>query len=106
MTDIVKRLMAHLLPPSNTTTNSLSSSTLLEPAYRTDIIHRIIYVCSQNSYANITSFEWYVAVLVDLTYVAGVKVGDLLKNQLMDVGVRVKSVRAYCVRAMVRCSRS
>ncbi|CAG8435804.1 5990_t:CDS:10 [Ambispora gerdemannii] len=43
---------------------------------------------------------WYVAVLVDLTFVAGVKVGDLLSAQIMDVAVRVKSVRNSCVRAM------
>ncbi|CAG8646048.1 270_t:CDS:2, partial [Paraglomus occultum] len=105
LTDIVKRLMSHLLPPSNTknsATNHLLPSTLLEPAYRADIIHRIIYICSQNSYANVTNFEWYVAVLVDLTYVAGVKVGDLLTSQLMDVCVRVKSVRNYCVKAMIK----
>ena len=98
-------MTSHLLPPSNTknsATNHLLPSTLLEPAYRADIIHRIIYICSQNAYANVTNFEWYVAVLVDLTYVAGVKVGDLLTSQLMDVCVRVKSVRNYCVKAMVR----
>ncbi|KAG9286104.1 hypothetical protein G9A89_022781 [Geosiphon pyriformis] len=96
--DIVKRLMAHLLPsPADD-----SPPSLLEPAYRADIINRIVFVCSQNSYNNIANFEWYVAVLVDLTFIAGTKVGDLLSNQIMDVGVRVKSVRQYCVKAMQR----
>ncbi|CAG8496630.1 6148_t:CDS:10 [Ambispora leptoticha] len=100
--DIVKRLMAHLLPSSNddNENNTVTTLTLLEPVYRTDIINRILYICSQNSYSNITNFEWYVAVLVDLTFVAGVKVGDLLTAQIMDVAVRVKSVRNYCVKAM------
>ncbi|CAG8478758.1 3887_t:CDS:10 [Diversispora eburnea] len=102
--DIVKRLMAHLLPSNynGPSTDYPPLSTLLEPAYRSDIIHRIIYICSQNSYSNITNFEWYIAVLVDLTYVAGVNVDELLKSQIMDVGVRVKSVRQYCVKTMQR----
>src|SRR3954468_17020146 len=95
--------MTHLLPSSGKeeTPASNSQTTLLEPAYRADIINRIIYVCSQNSYSNITNFEWYIAVLVDLTYVGGVKVGEMLAQQIMDVGVRVKSVRQYCVKTMV-----
>ncbi|RHZ80658.1 hypothetical protein Glove_134g191 [Diversispora epigaea] len=102
--DIVKRLMSHLLPSNynGPSTNYPTLSTLLEPAYRSDIIHRIIYICSQNSYSNITNFEWYIAVLVDLTHVAGVNVDEILKSQIMDVGVRVKSVRQYCVKTMQR----
>ncbi|CAI2181272.1 3859_t:CDS:10 [Funneliformis geosporum] len=102
--DIIKRLMAHLLPSSNSdpSTSYPPPSTLLEPAYRENIINRIIYICSQNSYSNITNFEWYIAVLVDLTYVAEVNVGVLLAQQIMDVGVRVKSVRKYCVKIMQR----
>ncbi|CAG8595860.1 3010_t:CDS:10 [Gigaspora margarita] len=102
LTDIVKRLMSHLLPSNNNNESSTLPSTLLEPAYRADIINRIIFICSQNSYSNIVSFEWYIAVLVDLTYVAGVDVGELLTTQIMDVGVRVKSVRQYSVKAMQR----
>nr|CAG8435272.1 2051_t:CDS:10 [Entrophospora candida] len=104
LTDIVKRLMSHLLPPNNNNSSILnlhsSPTTLLEPAYRADIITRIIYICSQNSYSNITSFEWYIAVLIDITKIAGVKVGDMLTLQMMDIGVRVKSSRDYCVKAM------
>ncbi|CAG8663724.1 8239_t:CDS:10, partial [Funneliformis caledonium] len=102
--DIIKRLMAHLLPSSTSdpSTSYPPPSTLLEPAYRANIINRIIYICSQNSYSNISNFEWYIAVLVDLTYVAEVNVGELLAQQIMDVGVRVKSVRQYCVKTMQR----
>ncbi|CAG8600370.1 6034_t:CDS:10, partial [Acaulospora colombiana] len=111
LSDIVKRLMSHLLPSNNnnteddnngSSTNYPPPSTLFEPAYRADIINRIIYICSQNSYSNITNFEWYIAVLIDLTNIAGVKVDKLLTSQIMDVGVRVKSVRQYCVKTMQR----
>ncbi|RUS21844.1 adaptin N terminal region-domain-containing protein [Endogone sp. FLAS-F59071] len=108
LVDIVKRLMTHLVPPSaddsddhTPTTTYPPPSTMLDPAYRSDIIYRIVHVCSQAQYANVTNFEWYVAVLVDLTYVAGVSVGELLTGQIMDVGVRVKSVRPYAVKMMV-----
>ncbi|CAG8543565.1 9729_t:CDS:10, partial [Racocetra persica] len=78
LTDIVKRLMSHLLPSNNNNDSGHPlPSTLLEPAYRADIINRIIYI-------------------------SGVNVGDLLTTQIMDVGVRVKGVRQYCVKAMQR----
>ncbi|KAF9990706.1 AP-3 complex subunit delta [Mortierella antarctica] len=105
LTEIVKRLISHLLPAneSESSINSGAAATaLMDPVYRADIIRRIVFICSQNSYANITNFEWYLAVLSDLTNVAGVNVGDLLMQQFMDVGVRVKSARPYTVKLMMR----
>ncbi|RKP10435.1 armadillo-type protein [Thamnocephalis sphaerospora] len=72
----------------------------LSSLYRTAVIERIICMCSHNAYAHVVNFEWYIAVLMDLSRVTGVHVGDLLATQLIDVAVRVKSVRAYCVRMM------
>ncbi|KAF9153748.1 AP-3 complex subunit delta [Linnemannia schmuckeri] len=107
LTEIVKRLISHLLPinENEVTTSSLlnngaATAALMDPSYRADIIRRIIFICSQNSYANITNFEWYLAVLSDLTNIAGVNVGESLMQQFMDVGVRVKSARSYTVQLM------
>ncbi|KAG0259626.1 AP-3 complex subunit delta [Mortierella polycephala] len=106
LNEIVKRLISHLLPSneseSSVSNNGSAMTALMDPVYRADIIRRIVFICSQNSYANITNFEWYLAVLSDLTNVAGVNVGDLLMQQFMDVGVRVKSVRSYTVQLMMR----
>ncbi|KAG0055972.1 AP-3 complex subunit delta [Gryganskiella cystojenkinii] len=104
LTEIVKRLISHLLPANNETepAANTAATALMDPTYRADIIRRIVSICSQNSYANITNFEWYLAVLSDLTNVAGVNVGELLMQQFMDVGVRVKSVRSYTVKLMMR----
>ncbi|KAF9180025.1 AP-3 complex subunit delta [Haplosporangium sp. Z 767] len=106
LNEIVKRLISHLLPSnesdSSTSSNGSAMTALMDPVYRADIIRRIVFICSQNSYANITNFEWYLAVLSDLTNVAGVNVGDLLMQQFMDVGVRVKSARSYTVQLMMR----
>lgn len=101
--DIVKRLVSHLLAPSSEDSPASihEPSTILDPVYRMDIINRIVFICSQNQYHNITNFEWYVSILVGITHTAGVNVGELLMNQLMDVAVRVKSVREYCVKQMV-----
>lgn len=34
--------------------------------YRTEVIHRIIDICSQNNYSELEDFEWYVNILVQL----------------------------------------
>ncbi|KAI7830322.1 adaptin N terminal region-domain-containing protein [Gamsiella multidivaricata] len=106
LTEIVKRLISHLLPANETEHSSMNNGSataaLMDPVYRADIIRRIVFICSQNSYANVTNFEWYLAVLSDLTNVAGVNVGTLLMQQFMDVGVRVKSVRTYTIQLMMR----
>ncbi|ORX47714.1 hypothetical protein DM01DRAFT_1338939 [Hesseltinella vesiculosa] len=101
--DIVKRLVAHLIPKDevNAASNHEASS-ILDPVYRTDIIHRIVFICSQNQYHNITNFEWYISILMGITHTSGVNVGELLMNQLMDVTVRVKSVREFSVGQMYR----
>ncbi|KAI8086739.1 adaptin N terminal region-domain-containing protein, partial [Halteromyces radiatus] len=100
--DIVQRLVSHLSVPSSEDSPASihEPSTILDPVYRMDIINRIVFICSQAQYHNITNFEWYISVLVGITHTAGVNVGELLMNQLMDVAVRVKSVREYCVQQM------
>ncbi|SAM07133.1 hypothetical protein [Absidia glauca] len=102
--DIVKRLVSHLIvsSPEDSPASIHEPSTILDPIYRTDIINRIVFICSQNQYHNITNFEWYVSILVGITHTAGVNVGELLMSQLMDIAVRVKSVREYCVKQMFR----
>ncbi|KAI9272741.1 adaptin N terminal region-domain-containing protein [Phascolomyces articulosus] len=103
LVDIVKRLIAHLVPADSNGASSLhEASSVLDPVYRTDIINRIVFICSQNQYRNVTNFEWYITVLVGLAHVSGVSVGDILTNQLMDVSVRVKSVRPFAVKQMFR----
>lgn len=97
--EIIKRLVTHIVPKDKGASLH-DSSTIFDPVYRTDIVNRIIFMCSQDHYHHINDFEWYITVLVGLTHNAGVNVGDLLKNQLMDVSVRVKSVREFSVKQM------
>ncbi|KAJ1839326.1 AP-3 complex subunit delta, partial [Coemansia sp. RSA 2708] len=68
------------------------------PEYRLAAVKAIIAMCSQRSYANLADFEWYVATLADLVYVAGVDVSQLLSERLLDVTVRVRQVRAFSIK--------
>ncbi|KAJ2556823.1 AP-3 complex subunit delta [Coemansia sp. RSA 1933] len=68
------------------------------PEYRLTVVEAIIDMCSRNSYGNLSNFEWYVATLVDLVYVAGVDVGKLLSAKLLDVTVRVRQVREFSIK--------
>ncbi|CAG8419536.1 unnamed protein product [Penicillium salamii] len=88
--------------------------------YRTEVIHRILDLCSQNNYSEVVDFEWYIAVLVqlvgllppseidddwsqpkeqdttsDLRTNAALRIGTEIRN----VAVRVKGVRTEATRA-------
>ncbi|KAI5998114.1 adaptin N terminal region-domain-containing protein [Pisolithus albus] len=98
------------LPPFNHYLSMLSppipskapSAPTHSPAYRLVLSQRIISMCSDSMYDNVTDFEWYLSVLVDLTYVSGVDIGAQIRDQLVDVVGRVRAVRPYAVKLMVK----
>jgi len=57
-------------------------------------------MCAQSTYGNVTNFEWYISVLVDLAHIANVDVGAEIRDQLVDVVGRVRGVRRYAVKLM------
>ncbi|SMR57375.1 unnamed protein product [Zymoseptoria tritici ST99CH_3D1] len=76
--------------------------------YRTSVIERILEMCSAETYANMSDFEWYIGVLVELVkqcpsssssgkFGSAVKeqssVADAIGAELLNVAVRVKAVR-------------
>lgn len=89
--------------------------------YRIAVIRRILDMCSRDTYALITDFSWYVDVLVQLIWLApgstltailtdplldsdddgkGHKdVSSVIGAELLNVAVRVKSVRVEATRA-------
>ena len=87
--EIVKKLMAHMEKAEGTT-------------YRDELMEKIVGICSQNDYQFITNFEWYISVLVELTRAegGGSRHGPLIAAQMMDVAIRVESVRGFAVRQM------
>ena len=100
------------------------AKTALSAEYRIIIIRKILEMCSKDSYANITDFEWYIGTLLQLVRLTPATVrgslGQQLKYQqqvsnpqinveddvacmigseLRNVAVRVKTVRAEAVYA-------
>ncbi|GBG30420.1 AP-3 complex subunit delta [Hondaea fermentalgiana] len=84
--DIVQKLLLHV--------------ETAEGAYRDELIDKIVYVCSREKYAFLSNFAWYVSVLVQLAHIHGAPRGKLLREQLIDVAVRVPDVRPFAARAM------
>ena len=85
--EIVKKLMVHMDRAEGTT-------------YRDELMHKTIQLCSQNDYQYITNFEWYVSVLVELAQIDGSKHCLLIASQMMDVTIRVESIRSFSVKQM------
>jgi hypothetical protein len=85
---IVKKLMEHL--------------EISEANYREHVLGRIIDICSQDNYAYIADFEWYIEILVNLTLLQGISRENALKitEQLLDVTIRVPAVRKHAVNSM------
>ena len=83
-------------------TASASPPPALTPAYRLEVTNRILDMCSRDLYANVYDFEWYLSVLVDLVYIADVDIGPRIRDQLVDVVVRVKDARKYAIKLMVK----
>lgn len=70
------------------------------PAYRLILSRRILEMCSRNTYENVTNFEWYLSVLVDLAHVANADIGKEIRDQLVDLAGRVRGLRSYAVKLM------
>lgn len=71
--------------------------------YRDELLSKIILICSQNNYQFITNFEWYITVLVELAQMDfSSKQGKVIRDQLMDVCIRVKAIRAFAVAEMAQ----
>ena len=87
LVEIVNRLRQHLGDCEST-------------GYRDEIINKIISICSESGYSNVTNFEWYLTVLIELLRVEGIKDTGPIARQILDVTVRVPDVRTFSVRQM------
>ncbi|OAL06749.1 Adaptor protein complex AP-3 delta subunit [Phaeosphaeriaceae sp. SRC1lsM3a] len=84
--------------------------------YRISVIRRILEMCSRDTYSNISDFEWYIDVLVQLVRVSPStkhtsveeekedtervdEIGGGIGRELQNVAIRVKSVRSEAVDA-------
>ncbi|KAI8896476.1 Clathrin/coatomer adaptor, adaptin-like protein [Globomyces pollinis-pini] len=92
---IVKRLLVHL--SGYDSTNLLSD----EVEYRSLVAKTIIAACSNDLYKHLDNFEWYIEVLIDLTHFPGLNVGHLVRDQLIDLCVRVKDIRSFSIQKLI-----
>lgn len=86
--------------------------------YRTDVINRILTMCSSDNYGNLTDFEWYIDVLTQLVRTAPssrpasdldavavpgkASAGDVserIGDELRTLAVKVQAIRSACVEA-------
>jgi hypothetical protein len=120
---IVQQLLSYLVRPDSSSLPtaaqslalSISSSTsdgagpILAPtqlsSYRLILVQHLLTICSHDTYDNVVDFQWYLSVLLDLTYVASVKVGDQIRDQLVDIVARVRGVKRWAVELMTRLVR-
>ncbi|PHH91039.1 hypothetical protein CDD83_1878 [Cordyceps sp. RAO-2017] len=90
---------------------------LLPEDYLVDVIKRILFMCSKDNYSNVVDFDWYVDVLTQLVRMAPVPrtydtdfsadtalrrptdVSERIGDELRNVAVKVRAMRAAAVRA-------
>ncbi|KAF4849153.1 AP-3 complex subunit delta-1 [Colletotrichum siamense] len=87
--------------------------------YRSDVIGRILTMCSQNNYSSLVDFDWYIDVLIQLVRMAPTPrsveteldsvaasgkstagdVSGMIGDELRNVAVKVQALRGASVRA-------
>lgn len=123
---IVTQLLSHLAPPADNATSlpsavaslalatsaeqpssaaAATSSTLQTPAYRLEVVRRILHMFATDTYDNVTDFEWVLSVLIDLAYISNVDAGEDIKEMILDIVARVRDVRGYAVAMLSRVLR-
>jgi AP-3 complex subunit delta-1 len=91
----------------------------LSDEYRTDVIQRILAMCSSQNYANLTDFEWYIDILVQLVRsipqsgidtdhsqnsetwdsTVDTDVSEVVGREFQNVAVKVRALRPLTTRA-------
>lgn len=99
--------------------NDTDAAVALSDEYKVDVIQRILKMCSSNNYANFVDFDWYLDILIQLARSAPsaattssaqnrslaannlglTDVSEYIGNDLRNVAVKVKAVRASATKA-------
>eukprot|EP01035_Chromulina_nebulosa_P016833 gene16833-22318_t len=72
-----------------------------EGYYRDEIISKVLYMCGKDKFALVTDFSWYLSILLDLAVMQGSKHGKEVADQIIDMSLRVDTVRPYAVESML-----
>ena len=58
-------------------------------------------MCNREKYTLISDFAWYISILLDLAVMQGSQHGKDVADSLIDISIRVDTVRPYAVEAML-----
>ena len=79
--EVVRKLMRH--------------AATSDDVYRDAVVEKILWVCSKDRYAFVNDFAWYVSILIELINVNNGSFGGPIAIQLIDICMRVASVRSF-----------
>ena len=66
------------------------------------MISKILYMCKKEKYSLVSDFAWYTSVLLQLAVLQGsAQHGAEVADQLIEVALRVHTVRAFAVESML-----
>ncbi|EER33621.1 predicted protein [Candida tropicalis MYA-3404] len=109
ITDVVKTMLLQLVP----------SDALVDDSLKVEVTMKILQIASQDNYANIPNFRWYVAVLKDIVNltllpvpnssgntgaispVVANEIAVALGNEFKNLATKVPSIRAYLLKKVV-----
>ncbi len=69
-----------------------------DPIFCNQLILSILSICSRACYEMISDFPWYVSVLAQIAHIPFCEHGEEVGRQLMDIALRVESVRREVVK--------
>ncbi len=70
----------------------------MDPIFCNQLILSILSICSRACYEMISDFPWYVSVLAQIAHIPFCEHGEEVGRQLMDIALRVESVRREVVK--------
>lgn len=69
-----------------------------DPSFGNELVSSILSTCSRSRYELVSDFTWYVSVLADIARVPHCEHGEEVGRQLVDIALRVESVRTDVVK--------
>ncbi|KAK4767331.1 hypothetical protein SAY86_015081 [Trapa natans] len=68
-----------------------------DPGFCNEIIGSLLSACSHNLYEIVIDFDWYVSLLGEMSRIPHCQKGEEIKNQLIDIGMRVRDARSQLI---------
>lgn len=69
-----------------------------DPSFGNELVSSILSTCSRSRYELVSDFTWYVSVLADIARIPHCEHGEEVGRQLVDIALRVESVRTDVVK--------